>query len=101
MHTKTPARDVITGAAAAGALATLARGKITGYLYQHEPPPVRERYEKVTGGKSPPERAAGRLERAVGLTLSDGQREKLAEAIHWGPDACQPRKRGSRSAVDQ
>ncbi|MFZ5624226.1 MAG: DUF1440 domain-containing protein [Gemmatimonadota bacterium] len=81
------AKDAIAGAAG-GALATVAMGKVTSYLYEHEPPPVRERYERVTGGKGPAERAAEKLEpvlqRVLGRELSEAQRQTLAQAIHWG-----------------
>jgi hypothetical protein len=82
MRRTPPAKDAIAGAAA-GALATLVMGKVTSYLYEHEPAPVREQYERVTGGKGPAERAAEKLERVLGRELSEAQRQKLAQSIHW------------------
>lgn len=75
--------DLIKGAVA-GAVGTWAIGKVTSYMYEHEDPPAREEYERVTGGKYVPDRTAEKIEKALGLDLSEGQRGLLAEASHWG-----------------
>jgi hypothetical protein len=77
------AADLLKGAIA-GAVGTWAMEKATTYMWEHEPPEARQRYQEVTGGKYPPIVAAEKLEQAAGLTLSDEQRKKLAMAIHWG-----------------
>ena len=73
---------VIKGAAA-GALGTVVMEQVTSWLYEHENPRAREAYERVTQGKYVPERTAERIEGSLGLTLSDSQRQRLAQASHW------------------
>ncbi len=41
-------------------------------------------YEKVTGGKYVPDRAAEKMEKIVGLEASKEQHQMIAQASHWG-----------------
>jgi hypothetical protein len=77
------ASDLIKGAIA-GAVGTWAIGKVTNYMYEHEDPAARQTYERVTGGKYVPDRTAEKIEKALGLNLSEEQRGLLAEGSHWG-----------------
>lgn len=74
--------DVIKGAAA-GALATAVMEQVTTWMWEHESAQAREEYEHVTQGKYVPERTAEKIERGLGLSLSDSQRKMLAQGNHW------------------
>ena len=41
--------DMIKGAIA-GFAGTMAMGQVTAFMYQHEDPEVRQKYQEVTGG---------------------------------------------------
>jgi hypothetical protein len=74
--------DVIEGAVA-GAIATWAMGKVTTYLYEHEPKPVREAEDAARGGESAYETAARKGAHVVGAELSKDEKERYGTAIHW------------------
>ena len=73
--------DELKGAVA-GFAAMKAMEKSTGFMYQHEGPAARERYEEVTGGKYPPERTAEAIENALDLDLSEKKHKMLAMRSH-------------------
>jgi hypothetical protein len=79
----TAVRDLAAGAAA-GALATWAMGKVTGYLYQHEDARARRREDSARRGRISYEVAAERLAGLVGRRLRRRQRARIGVGIHWG-----------------
>lgn len=74
--------DFIKGLVAGG-VATWGMGHVTTYLYEHESPESRRRYEEVTGGVGAPERTAEKVASALGLELSEEQRRRLSQGLHW------------------
>lgn len=76
------AGDLIKGAAA-GVLGTLVMEQVTSWMYEYEDVRAREEYERVTQGKYVPDRTAEKIERTLGLTLTDAQRRTLAQSSHW------------------
>jgi hypothetical protein len=73
--------DVVKGAIA-GFAGTMVMGKITTFMYQHEDPEARQRYQEVTGGKYPPQRTAEFVEEKLDLDLSEKQHKMLAKGSH-------------------
>jgi hypothetical protein len=69
--------------AIAGAVATWAMGKVTTLLYEKENRAAREREDAARHGKTAYGVAAEKLARLAGATLSDDQRTKYGEGIHW------------------
>ena len=74
--------DVIKGAIA-GAVATWVMGKVTGVMYQREPPWVRRAEDAAREGKTAYGAAAEKAARLAGASLDEGQREQIGSAIHW------------------
>jgi hypothetical protein len=78
-------RDVL-GDVVKGAIAGFAGMKVmeqtTTFMYQHEDPAARQRYQEVTGGKYTPERTAEAVEEALHLNLSATQHKMLAMRSH-------------------
>ncbi len=77
------AGDLIKGGIA-GVAGTWVMGQVTGYMWEHEDPAARERYQEVTGGKYVPDRTAEKIAMLLGLNLSEEQHSMLAQASHWG-----------------
>ncbi len=75
--------DVIKGGIA-GVVGTWVMGQVTTYMWEHEDPAARERYQEVTGGKYVPDRTAEKIGKILGVDLSEEQHRMLAEASHWG-----------------
>lgn len=74
--------DVIDGAIA-GALATWVMGKITTYLYESENKVARRREDRAREGKTAYGVAAEKTAKLIGSQLSDEERQRYGEAIHW------------------
>ncbi|MGH7664010.1 MAG: DUF1440 domain-containing protein [Gemmatimonadaceae bacterium] len=75
--------DLIDGAVA-GAVATWVMGKVTTYLYEHEDMAARKREDRTREGKTAYGVAAERAARALGIELTDEERDKeYGPAIHW------------------
>lgn len=70
--------------AAAGAAATWAMGRVTSFMWQHETPASRRKYDEVTGGEYVPDRAAKKTEAWLGLEPNERRERALAEWLHWG-----------------
>lgn len=69
----------------AGAVATLAMGKASGYLYELEDEQTRKYEVDLRGGEYPPEVLAEKVsERVAGAELSAEQRQRYGKLIHWG-----------------
>jgi hypothetical protein len=77
------ARDLGRGIAA-GAAGTVVLDRVSRFLYERESPGNRQRYEAVTGGRYPTLRMAEKVERLLGLSLTESQRNRLSQSIHWG-----------------
>jgi hypothetical protein len=75
------ALDVVKGVAA-GAAAMWAMERVVSYMWEHEDPAARKKYEEVTEGKYVPDRAAEQVERAAGLQLTKDQEQQLAMGLH-------------------
>ena len=74
--------DVIKGTLA-GAAAMWSMERTVSYLWRHEDPPARQRYEEVTEATYVPDRTAEKVEQALRLDLTQDQRQRLAMALHW------------------
>ena len=74
--------DLIDGAIA-GLVATWAMGKATSYLYEHEDKAAREREDEARGGKTAYGVAAEKAARVAGKELSQDERQRYGEDIHW------------------
>jgi hypothetical protein len=81
-RTHTVALDIVEGALA-GAAGTWALDRVTTYLYEAEPRPVRKREDRARGGETAYAAAAEKLARAAGRRLNSRQRERIGTAIHW------------------
>src|SRR5579884_1438772 len=75
--------DLVKGAVA-GLVATKLMGWVTNFIWEHEPLAARQQYERVTGGKYPPDRAAESIERTLHLQVNEKQHGALAQAMHMG-----------------
>ncbi len=75
--------DILKGALA-GAFVTWVMGKATTFFWEHESAASKANYEKVTGGKYVPDRAAEKMKKIVGLEASKEQHQMIAQASHWG-----------------
>lgn len=80
---QTLAGDLVKGLIA-GAAATWAMEKVTGFVWRHEDPAAKQRYEEVTGGSYPPARMANKVDSVMHLDLTEEQRPVLAQGLHWG-----------------
>lgn len=74
--------DVIDGAIA-GAVATWLMGQVTTALYERENKAAREREDAARGGKTAYGVAVERAAAVVGTDLSDDERKKLGNNLHW------------------
>ena len=74
--------DIIDGAIA-GAVATWVMGKATTVLYERENDAARQREDSARGGKTAYGIAAEKGAALVGKELSDEERKRYGEAIHW------------------
>lgn len=81
-HKQSLLADVIDGAIA-GAIATWAMGKVTGWLYEHEDRDARQREDQARGGKTSYGVAAEKAARLMGVELSNEERQKYGIMIHW------------------
>jgi hypothetical protein len=68
----------------AGAAAMWAMEQVVSYMWDHEDPAAKQRYEQVTEGKYVPDRAAEKVQQTIGLDLTKEQKEQLAMGLHWG-----------------
>lgn len=73
--------DVVKGAIA-GIAGTMAMGQVTTFMYQHEDPEARQKYQEVTGGEYSPQRTAEFVEETLSLDLSKKQHKMLAKGSH-------------------
>lgn len=73
--------DMVKGALA-GFAATMAMGKVTTFMYQHEDPEAKQRCQEVSGGKYPPQRTAEFIKERLDLDLSKQQHKMLAKGSH-------------------
>lgn len=69
--------------AVAGAAATWLMGKATSYLYEQEGEAARQREDQARGGRTAYETAAEKLAGLACQPLSDDERKKMGNAIHW------------------
>jgi hypothetical protein len=67
----------------AGIAATWLMGKVTTYLYEKEDPRAREREERARQGTSSYGVAAEKAAGLAGESLSDEQRKRYGERLHW------------------
>lgn len=74
--------DVIDGVFA-GAIATWALDKVTTVLYETESAAAREREDVARNGKTAYGVAAEKAAGAVGVVLSEKERDRYGMAIHW------------------
>ncbi len=74
--------DVVKGAVA-GAAATWLMNQVTTYLYEHEDEGARRREQRARGGKTAYGVVAEKAAALVRKPISDEQRRKAGEAIHW------------------
>jgi hypothetical protein len=74
--------DAMIKGAIAGFAGTMAMGKVTTFMYQHEDPEARQKYQEVTGGKYPPQRTAEFIEDTLDLHPSEKQHKMLAKGSH-------------------
>lgn len=74
--------DLIDGAIA-GAIATWVMGKATTVLYEHENTAARQREDDARGGMTAYGAAAEKAADLVGADLSDDERKRYGQAIHW------------------
>lgn len=74
--------DLIDGAIA-GAVATWLMGQVTTILYERESKAVRQREDDARHGQTAYGVAAKKAAAIVGAELTDDQREKYGQAIHW------------------
>jgi hypothetical protein len=77
-----PLGDLVRGALA-GAAATWVMGQATTYLYEHESKQARTAEDEARGNRTAYAVAAEKAAGAVGVALSDKQRQKAGLAIHW------------------
>lgn len=87
---RTAITDVLIGAAA-GAVGTLAMGRVTTLMYERESEAAREREDDARGELPAYEIAAERAATLAGRALSSEQRTQIGQVIHWslgvGPGA--------------
>ncbi|HEY2896578.1 MAG TPA: DUF1440 domain-containing protein [Gemmatimonadaceae bacterium] len=76
------AMDAIAGMVA-GALATWLMGKATTVLYERESKAVRRREDQARGGKTAYGVAAEKVARLAHEQLSNEQRSRFGNGIHW------------------
>jgi uncharacterized membrane protein YagU involved in acid resistance len=79
---QTLATDVIAGIVA-GAVATWLMDKATTVLYERESKEVRQREDQARGGKTAYGVAADKVARLANKRLSDEQRSRFGNDIHW------------------
>ncbi|NUQ20919.1 MAG: DUF1440 domain-containing protein [Gemmatimonadaceae bacterium] len=82
MSKQSLAADIIDGAIA-GAIATWIMGKATTALYEGENQSARQEEDQARHGKTAYGVAAEKAASLAGLELSDEQRKKAGQAIHW------------------
>ncbi len=87
-----------------GLAATWVMGKVTTYLYQREDDAARAREDAAREGRTAYESAAEKAAHIVGRELSDDERKRAGETIHWalgaGAGALYAALRGRVPAVD-
>jgi uncharacterized protein DUF1440 len=71
------------GGMIAGAIATWLMGKATTVLYQRESKQVRQREDQARGGTTAYEVAADKVARLTDTQLTDQQRSRYGNAVHW------------------
>jgi hypothetical protein len=69
--------------AIAGAVATWAMGRVTNYLYQREGRSARRAEDEARHDRTAYEIAAEQVAGVLGRTLSEAERSRLGNAIHW------------------
>jgi hypothetical protein len=74
--------DIIDGAIA-GAVATWIMGKVTTLLYERESTIARSREDSARHGQTAYGVAADKVAKFLGHSLSDDERQRQGEAIHW------------------
>lgn len=74
--------DVIDGAVA-GAVATWVMGQVTAVLYEKEDKAARQREDDARDGTTAYGVAAEKAAELVGTTLTEHERARSGEAIHW------------------
>lgn len=74
--------DLIDGAIA-GVVATWIMGKVTTALYEREDQLARKREDDARHGETAYAAAAGRAASFAGNQLSEDQRKRYGQAIHW------------------
>lgn len=74
--------DTIDGAIA-GAIATWVMGTVTTALYEHADTTARRRENNARDGKTAYDVAAEKSAKLVGTQLSDAERNRYGQAIHW------------------
>lgn len=74
--------DLLLGGLA-GAAATWGMGQVTGYLYEREATPVRQREGAARGGATAYETAAEKAAGVVGVQLDPQTRARAGKAVHW------------------
>jgi hypothetical protein len=82
MPSQTLLADLIDGAIA-GAIATWAMGQVTTVLYERERESARKREDDARHGDTAYGIAAGKAASLVGAELSDDQRKRYGEMVHW------------------
>ncbi len=69
--------------ALAGVAATWLMDRVTTYLYENESKAAREKEDSARGDRTAYEIAADKTADAVGISLSDDERKKAGNSIHW------------------
>lgn len=75
-------RDLIKGAVA-GAVATWTMDRITTYMYQRENAAARRKEDQARHGRTAYETAAERAAGILGRRLTEDERRRVGEVIHW------------------
>jgi hypothetical protein len=74
--------DLLIGAAA-GAAATWVMDRVTTALYERQSEKVTQKEEDARGGETAYVAAAGKAASLIGRELSDQEKQKAGEMIHW------------------
>jgi hypothetical protein len=75
-------KDLLKGAIA-GAVATWIMDRVTTYMYQHESKFARGIEDQARHGRSAYETAAEKAAHLLGRDLTEEERKRVGEAIHW------------------
>jgi hypothetical protein len=83
MSGKSATAGLLLDGVVAGVAATWIMGKVTGFLYERENPAAREREERARDGKTAYGTAAEKAAELAGASLSDEERKRYGERLHW------------------